>query len=653
MILGYPESICLLSSLLIEMKPKTKFLTVIWGETYIERFCALSLPSFLAPGNLPALAQETDLEVVIMTRHDDFAFFERNITYKRLRKICPVRFVDIDDLIATSIYGVTLTLAYIRPIIACGDDMLHTHFVFMNADFVLADGSLRALCKHIHDGRAIVLAPSFRSTAESVEPKLEAAVDVAAGVLSIAPRQLVELSLAHPHRTTIAKIQNQRAFHSSHPNQFFWQVDEHTFLGRYFLIFMLCLKPERVIKSINCYCDYSFIPEMCPSGDEVAMNDSDDFFMLELQSREQETHMLRHGPMSEPEIVNSLQEWTTAEHRRAANHEIVFHSRDIPPEIESAKAEAKLFIDGIKQKLGRPKAHINHRYWVYGVEAWKGCGGGKGGMAALPELAPYSLDSYFRYHQARGRLSRKVRSYTSITLSTLETGRLSKTWFSPFRRENQLLHEVVRAVVAASGGSLILAVGRRDRGPIRELDSLQADVRFVSEKETEPGDADYQQPVEEVAQALLYLESADIEAMRRKVEYCLSAMSTKAALHIVLKLNASEASDTDVSRLVFGLEDIFGNRLKTLSTQSVGGAWMHFNRMLYWWIADKLATHTVHYRRFGLIALAWSVPIVGLGVLFVTLSSLACNLHSRLREPSPKIAQNCSTFVIRAQLWGR
>lgn len=632
------------------MKPKTKFLTVIWGETYIERFCALSLPSFLAPGNLPALAQETDLEVVIMTRRDDFAYFERNIAYKRLREVCAVRFVEIDDLIATSVYGVTLTLAYIRPIIACGEDMLHTHFVFMNADFVLADGSLRALCKHIHDGRSIVLAPSFRSTAEEVEPKLESEVDLANGVLNIEPRRLVELSLAHPHRTTIAKIHNQNAFHSSHPNQFFWQVDEHTFLGRYFLIFMLCLKPERVIKTINCYCDYSFIPEMCPSGDEVAMSDSDEFFMLELQSREQETHMLRYGPMSEPEIVGSLQEWTTAEHRRAANHDIVFHARDIPPEIEAAKAKAKLFVDDIKQKMGPPRSHINHRYWVYGVEAWKECGGGKGGMAALPELAPYSLDFYFRYHRARGRLSRKIRSLPSYFRRTLETGRLSKAWFSPFRRDNQLLHETVRSVVAASGGGLILAVGRRDSGLIGELDSLQAGVRLVSEKETDPGGTDYQKPTAETSQVLLYLESADIEAMRRKIEYCLAAMSPKGTLNIVLRLSASEASDAHVSRLVFGLGDIFGNRLETLSTKSVGGALMHFNRKLYRRIVDKLANH---YRRFGPVAFAWGVPAMGLGMLFVLLSTLACNIHFSLRGPSQQIVRNCSTVVIRAQMWGR
>ncbi len=213
------------------MRPKAKFLTVVWGETYIERFASLALPSFLAEGNLPALAEATELEVVIMTRHDDIEFFQSAPTFHKLTAICPVRFVEIDDLVTTSVYGVTLTLAYARPIIACGAEMLKTHFVFMNADFVLADGSLRSLGRHIVAGRSIVLGPSFRATAEAVEPVLEAMVDTETGVLAVPARRLAKLSLASPHPTTLAKTLNQNFYHSTQPNQFFWQVDKNTGTG--------------------------------------------------------------------------------------------------------------------------------------------------------------------------------------------------------------------------------------------------------------------------------------------------------------------------------------------------------------------------------------------------------------------------------------
>ncbi len=71
------------------MRPKVKFLTVVWGETYIARFASLALPSFLALGNLPALAEATELEVVIMTRRADIEYFENHTAFRRLRAICP------------------------------------------------------------------------------------------------------------------------------------------------------------------------------------------------------------------------------------------------------------------------------------------------------------------------------------------------------------------------------------------------------------------------------------------------------------------------------------------------------------------------------------------------------------------------------------
>ena len=72
----------------VTMRPKVRFLTVVWGVTYIERFAGLALPSFLAPGNLPALAAITDLEVVIMTARTDIEHFDKHATFRRLRAIC-------------------------------------------------------------------------------------------------------------------------------------------------------------------------------------------------------------------------------------------------------------------------------------------------------------------------------------------------------------------------------------------------------------------------------------------------------------------------------------------------------------------------------------------------------------------------------------
>src|SRR5215471_20083926 len=191
------------------MPPKVKFLVTVWGNSYIERFLSLALPSYLAPGNLPALAASTELEVVVMTSKEDIALFETDFVFRQVNGLCRTRFIPIDDLLTTGCYGVTLTLAYGRAIISLGEDMRSTHFVFMNADFILADGSLLSLVRHILDDRKVIVAPSFRAVAEDIGPMLETMVNPEKRNLTIAPRELVRLALAHNHPTNIAKTVNQ------------------------------------------------------------------------------------------------------------------------------------------------------------------------------------------------------------------------------------------------------------------------------------------------------------------------------------------------------------------------------------------------------------------------------------------------------------
>jgi hypothetical protein len=612
------------------MKPKVKFLTVVWGEAYIRRFCALSLPSFVSPGNLPALARDTSLEVVIMTRRNDRKRFEGRRVFERLKAICDVRFVDIDDLITTAVYGVTLTLAYARPIIACGEEMLDTHFVFMNADFVIADGSLRALAKHIHDGRAIVLGPSYRAIADEVEPVLERMIDRETGILEVAPRKMVELSLPFPHRTTTAKLFNQDVFCSTHPNQLFWRVDEHTLLGRYFLVFMLCLKPERVMSAVNCYCDYSFIPELCPSGDEIAMADSDDFFMLELQGRAQETFMLRPGQMTEKAIAASLQEWSTAAHRRAADFDIVFHSRDIPPGIVQVKAVAQRTIDGIRSRLGRPKSHVNHRYWVLGVEAWKRYRKGLGRSQAVPELAPYSLGLVPRLLLVRHKLVRTLGKLLAIG-SEMES-RLNPRWAAL---------RMFRSALGARGSipdehSTLVAGNVRG---LRPLLPPSFDGLLISEWDLfvrhSRGDRQF-------ARIVLHADSFQEGEFGSLMTRCLELLSPSGSIDFLIGPGESPWLFHTARALSFSLAELAGSRLRNLSVTSTGSLGTDLSSRLYS-AAERAFSRA---RRLGVIpATAIALPIS----LAAKLTALVANAIGA--GPRDKLARRCNGVIVRMDLF--
>ncbi len=368
------------------VKPRVKVLVAVWGASYIEAFTRLALPSLLAPGNLPALGDATRLEVCILTSERDIPLIEANPAIKTLRTLCHVGFLGIDDLLGSSIYGITLTLAYMRGIAAEGEDMVNVHFMFFNSDFILAAGSLQSLARHILAGHRCVMAPSFRAAAEHVEPLLQSRTDASRQVLAVPARELVGMALRHLHPTTVAKTINQGVFRSLYHNQLYWRVDKDTVLARFYLMFMLCIRPERVVRTASTYCDYGFAPELCPSGNMVFLTDSDEFFMLETQAHRHEAMHIRIGPHRIADIAGYLSEWTTREHRLFAKQDLIFHAANVPPTVKAFHADAERAIQELGGLLPPPRPHAFHPYWVGSLPLWRKEIGQHGGGANPPEL---------------------------------------------------------------------------------------------------------------------------------------------------------------------------------------------------------------------------------------------------------------------------
>ena len=79
-------------------------------------------------------------------------------------------------------------------------------------------------------------------------------------------RELMRWALDHLHPMTLANMVNFPLCHSTHTNRLFWRVDDNTLIGRFYLMHMICIRPEITDFVVGSSCDYSFIPEMCPSG---------------------------------------------------------------------------------------------------------------------------------------------------------------------------------------------------------------------------------------------------------------------------------------------------------------------------------------------------------------------------------------------------
>jgi len=339
---------------------EVKCLLPVWGHRHVRQFLEYGLPTLLAPGNVPALKAALPCEFVVATASEDAAAILAHPNWQKLTDICPTLVVPIDDLISDASHATSLTLAYSRLIRAAGPVMVDCCFLFLVADFLLADGSLISVLRRLQAGASGVLAGNFQVAADEMAPRLAVAG-------SLGPRELVRLALGHLHPNATGSIVNGDFRQSAATNRLFWRVDSNTLLGRFYLAHMIGIRPEVTDFIVGSSCDYSFIPELCPSGNVETVTDSDEYFAVEMQPPEN-TSMSGATPLNVAKLAAGLSKWTTARHRNNAETTIVFHADDITSAAASIAAQADATIQEIAEALSpAPQPHRDHPYWVGGL----------------------------------------------------------------------------------------------------------------------------------------------------------------------------------------------------------------------------------------------------------------------------------------------
>jgi hypothetical protein len=355
------------------MREPARFIIPVWGEGYATKLISITLPAVLAPGNLPALSELFDVELVIVTETRLFDLIQGSRAFQAAEKLCATRLVSLDDLMLDSPidYGAVLTHALFRGFADLGQGMTERYLIFLNADFIVSDGSLGHLGKLMAEGKRVIHAPSFRVTREDVLPQLVARVDGSTCTLRLSSREMVRLALANKHRTVKARTVNQRLTHQIWMDQYYWYVDQDTLIGYQWPVALVAIKPERVVTSPVLVWDYGFVPEAAPTLERYFIGDSDDFFMLEPQSGESGDVMIRPGWISFDDIARNLSMWTTREQRECGRQLLKIHACDLPANLDEAIEESRAYMAEIYRRLSSdPVSHIDHTYlqpWFEGA----------------------------------------------------------------------------------------------------------------------------------------------------------------------------------------------------------------------------------------------------------------------------------------------
>ena len=347
------------------MKDPARLIIPLWGEAYASKLVTMTLPALLAAGNLPALAGMFDVELVLVTESKLYDKIRQASSFQLVSRVCRTKLVSLDDLMTElpGDYGVVLTYALFRGFADLGPRMTQTYLLFLNADFIVGDGSLRHLGNLMLEGKRVIHAPSFRVVLEDVWPKLQAAVNASTGALEMAARDMVALALAHKHVTVKARTINQRLCHQLWMDQFYWYVDEDTLIGYQWPVALVAIKPERVVTEPVLVWDYGFIPEAAPTAPRHFIGDSDDFFMLEPQKRSTGEDMVRLGWISIADIARNLSKWTTREQRQCGKQLLVIHAGPLPADLDAVIEESRDYMAQVYDRLDpTPIPHIGHSW---------------------------------------------------------------------------------------------------------------------------------------------------------------------------------------------------------------------------------------------------------------------------------------------------
>ena len=344
-----------------------RLLLPIWGRRFVRQFLDLALPSWLAPGNLPALAADGSAKVIFLTTASDRDYLRRQPEWRALTDIVRVGFCLIDDLIVPGNHATIQTLAWERAIRRYGERLTEIEFMLMLSDALLADGTLRAVAQALRDGARGVMLGGLQVVYEDVAKR---------PAPSLAPRALVQWGLQHLHPSLAASFVNQAAdgaaiSHSAHPNHFFWRIDDATVIARYFLIYMIGVRPETAAFEISASNDLGFPSEFCPSGNIRVIDDSDQGLFVECAPRSHEAVLLASGPHAFDDLVASLAGWTTAQHRRFSDTRVIFHGGEKPDPAHPVLHDSDAFIARLTAALpAQTQPHRNHPYWAAAFNAF-------------------------------------------------------------------------------------------------------------------------------------------------------------------------------------------------------------------------------------------------------------------------------------------
>ncbi|MGB0909667.1 MAG: tetratricopeptide repeat protein [Nitrospirales bacterium] len=225
---------------------KFHFILPLWGQAHTDLFLSVCLPSQLTHGNLGSFLGSGDL-YRIFTTTEDAVVIQSSPIFQKLSEFIQPEIYIIDDIIKDlqagkiNKYDVMTCCHSIGVEGAAADEIA---LIFLWADVMFSENSLRNLRDIALSGKRLVLIGGYRLDAETFREELLQKYYCDKDLnISISSRELVGLSLQHVHSQSTILFWNSQHFHSC-PAYLYWNAP-NGILERGFHLAPLLINPSR------------------------------------------------------------------------------------------------------------------------------------------------------------------------------------------------------------------------------------------------------------------------------------------------------------------------------------------------------------------------------------------------------------------------
>lgn len=264
----------------------TRFAVSLWGADYARTFCDVSLPSQLAPGNLPTLVSNGGVGYAIYTDTATRPVLEDHRSLAGLRQMAEVEIFDVAEVafggqsIATRADAVPLaakkhelqSLCYMHAL----DGAAEAGAVLfpLAADMVFSATALAYFAERARAGKKAVMANFLRLTRESAEPALSRTL--ASSPNGLIGRELCAIAFDHLHPVQQG-FDVERGRISEYPIQLTWTAANGSLLVRGLFPHPMAVRPTTGTTRFDSTIDYDYAFRIAPDAEDIELaRDSDD-----------------------------------------------------------------------------------------------------------------------------------------------------------------------------------------------------------------------------------------------------------------------------------------------------------------------------------------------------------------------------------------